>query len=153
MWKRPHLLCGEHRPSYEGSFIVILGRTTRGSISSRHCQGVGDTAGALGQHRTILISFPALPAETPNCVLAAAAERVRLFAGRATIQQSQIYRSANRQTKFEHLSCFITDLSTDETHSGLPRVPAESPLSGRYMFWPKELACSTWQIQIGVSTG
>jgi hypothetical protein len=82
----------------EGSFVVVLLRTTRGSILSRHRQGAGDTAAALGQHRTILISYPALPAETPNCVLAAAAEPVRLFAGRATIQQSQIYRSANRQT-------------------------------------------------------
>jgi penicillin amidase len=57
---------------------------------------------------------------------------IRLPGGRATIQQGQIYRSANRQTSFAPGYRFITDFSTDDALTNLPGGPAESPFSKWY---------------------
>lgn len=56
----------------------------------------------------------------------------RLPGGRATVQQGQIYRSANRQTTFAPAYRFITDLSKDEAYTNLPGGPDESPFSKWY---------------------
>jgi penicillin amidase len=86
-----------------------------------------------GKHQKILMSYLPLQGKLPTVFRLLRLNRsVSLPGGRATIQQGQIYRSANRQTTFAPVYRFITDLSTDEAHSNLPGGPAESPLSRWY---------------------
>lgn len=84
-------------------------------------------------HQQVMMSYLPFQGKLPRLLRWLRFNRmIYLPGGRATVQQGQIYRSANRQTTFAPNYRFIADMSIDEAYSNMPGGPSESPFSKWY---------------------
>lgn len=84
-------------------------------------------------HQRVVVSYLPFQGKAPQLLrLIGLNRQIHLPGGRATVQQGQIYRSANRETTFAPGYRFITDMSNDEAYSNMPGGPCECPYSKWY---------------------